>query len=58
MEDLTLPNVTHGNRTREEEDQEIRESLSRRLHTSRGDEDVGGATLTFWDKYFELQVSL
>lgn len=58
VEDLSPPNVTQAprNQTREEEEEEIRKSLSRRVHHSQVGGDGGGATLSFWEKYLELQV--
>lgn len=58
IEDLSPPNITAGvrNQSREEEEQEIRESLSRRVHLAQGGGDGGGAILSFWEKYFEIQV--
>ena len=55
IEDLRLPNLTHSERNRSSEEQEIRESLLRHASQVGGNEDR--AKLSFWEKYFELQVS-
>ena len=61
MEELRLPNASEGagppGRDREEEERQIRKNLSKRLsHTHHQDQEEGGATLSFWEKYMELQV--
>ena len=60
IEDLRPPNFTEGagqNRSHDEEEREIRESLLRHAHAPQGGGGGGGASLSFWDKYLELQVS-
>ncbi len=55
IEDLRPPNVSHTPHNWTLEEEEIRESLVR--HASPEGGDGGGAKLSFWEKYVELQVS-
>ena len=60
IDDLRPPNFTQGagqNQSRDEEEREIRESLLRHARAPQGGGEGGGAGLSFWEKYFELQVS-
>ncbi len=62
VEDLNPPdpNITllRGNLSREREEQEIRESLAQHFLSQEGvaNGEGAGAQLSFWDKYFEIQV--
>ena len=55
IEDLSLPNVTSSEVNRTREEQEIRESLSRRAPQVDSNES-GDDKLSFLAKFFELQV--
>ena len=53
---MSPPNITGNHSNREAEEREIKESLSRRVHMSEEEGGGGGGTLSFWQKYLELQV--
>jgi hypothetical protein len=55
IEDLRPPNLTLSGHNKSSEEREIQESLFRQSSQVGG--DGGEARLSFWEKYFELQVS-
>ena len=69
VDDLKFVNITQGTverneskRTREEEEQAIRKRIEDMMDLANtkeeDDEEMGGRKLSFWEKYFEIQVRL